>query len=123
MFVRPLDRENARRTKLEKTDNITGLPSFDRFQDDVGAPVLPKAADNISTDDIIPAGNRALPYLSNIPKVSTLVLEGVDPDYVERAKTARNQGRRHVIVAGANYGQGLEPGERGHRAAFSACKR
>ncbi len=106
MFVRPLDGDYARRTKFEKTDNITGLPPFDTLQDNVDAPVLLKAGDNVSTDDIIPAGTRVLPYWSNIPKVSTFAFEDVDPDYVVRAKAAKDDGRRHVIVAGANYGQG-----------------
>src|SRR5262249_23503313 len=47
MFVRPLDEGDARRTMIEKTDNITGLPGFDAFQDDVDVPVLLKAGDNI----------------------------------------------------------------------------
>jgi aconitate hydratase len=106
MFVAPSDSETARQTRLEKTDNIIGLPGFDPFEDNVEASVLLKAGDDVSTDDIIPAGTRVLPYWSNIPKVSTFAFEAVDPDYAARAAASRDSGRRHVIVAGTNYGQG-----------------
>ena len=72
----------------------------------VAATVLLKTGPDISTDDITPAGARVLPYWSNIPKVSTFAFEDVDPSYAARAAEARDAGRRHVIVAGANYGQG-----------------
>jgi aconitate hydratase len=106
MFVRLLDDEAARAVELEKTSNITALPAFDAFCDDLEAPVLLKAGDDVSTDAIIPGGARVLPYWSNIPKVSTFAFEGNDPGYAELARKWLEAGRRHVIVAGANYGQG-----------------
>ncbi len=66
-------------------------------------PVLLKVGDNISTDEIMPAGARVLPFRSNIPKISEFVFENVDPTYHERALDHKES---HAIVAGENYGQG-----------------
>lgn len=106
MFVPPADTAEARRTKLEKTPNITTLPELGPFQDNRVARVLLKAGDNVSTDDIIPAGVRVLPYWSNIPKVAEFAFEGIDETYAARAKESRDRGETHIIVAGSNYGQG-----------------
>jgi aconitate hydratase len=106
MFMAPIDTPEARATRLEKTPNITTLPTFDAFPPDVVAPVLLKTGPDISTDDIIPAGVRVSPYWSNIPKVSEFAFEGVDAGYASRAAKNRRRGLDHVIVGGANYGQG-----------------
>ena len=106
MFVPPIDAAEARQTPLEKTANITTLPDFGTFHDDDVAHVLLKAGDNVSTDDIIPAGVRVLPYWSNIPKVVEFAFEGIDETYAKRAKESRDRGETHVIIAGSNYGQG-----------------
>jgi aconitate hydratase len=104
MFMAPIDTDEA--TRLEKTPNITTLPAFDAFPPDVAATVLLKTGPDISTDDIIPAGARVLPYWSNIPKVSGFTFEGVDDTYASRAGRNRDLGGGHAIVGGANYGQG-----------------
>jgi aconitate hydratase len=106
MFMAPIDTQEARATRLEKTPNITALPTFDAFPPDVVAPVLLKTGPDISTDDIIPAGVRVSPYWSNIPKVSEFAFEGVDAGYASHAAKNRHGGLDHVIVGGANYGQG-----------------
>jgi aconitate hydratase len=106
MFVPPADIAEARRTKLEKTPNITTLPELGPFEDNHVAHVLLKAGDSVSTDDIIPAGVRVLPYWSNIPKVAEFAFEGIDETYARRAKESRDRGETHIIVAGSNYGQG-----------------
>jgi aconitate hydratase len=106
MFVPPLDTAEARQTPLEKTPNITTLPDYAPFDDNRTAQVLLKACDNVSTDDIIPAGVRVLPYWSNIPKVARFAFEGIDESYADRAKQCRDRGDIHIIVAGSNYGQG-----------------
>jgi len=64
--------------------------------------VLLKVGDNISTDIIMPAGNRVLPYRSNIPAISDFVFDILDPEF---AKRAREKGGGFV-VGGENYGQG-----------------
>jgi aconitate hydratase len=64
--------------------------------------VLLKVGDNVSTDEISPAGAAALPYRSNIPKLAEFTFTRVDRDYPRRAAEAGP----HVVVAGDNYGQG-----------------
>jgi len=105
MFVPPADIAEARRTKLEKTPNVTTLLELGPFQDNRVARVLLKAGDNVSTDDIIPAGVRILPYWSKIPKVAEFAFERIDETYATRAKESRDRGETHIIVAGSNYGQ------------------
>jgi aconitate hydratase len=63
-----------------------------------------KVGDNISTDEISPAGARALPYRSNIPKLAMFSFTQVDESYPERALAAKETG--HIVVGGDNYGQG-----------------
>jgi aconitate hydratase len=106
LLMAPTETAEARATRLEKTSNITTLPDFGRFSGDVVAPVLLKTGPDISTDDIIPAGTRVMPYWSNIPKVAEFTFEGVDNTYPTRAKAIRDRGQHHAIVAGTNYGQG-----------------
>jgi len=106
MFVSPENTDEVRSTKLEKTASITSLPDLEPFRSDVDAAVLLQVKNGISTDDIIPAGARVLPYWSNIPKVSEFTFEEVDNKYVKRATESRDRKERHAIVAGTNYGQG-----------------
>ncbi|EDY20879.1 aconitate hydratase domain protein [Chthoniobacter flavus Ellin428] len=89
---------------LEKGPNIQPLPDFDPLPDELECPVLLKVGDNISTDEIMPAGMQVLPYRSNIPAISQFVFRDVDKDYVKR--TDEHQHRPSIIVAGENYGQG-----------------
>jgi aconitate hydratase len=103
MLLPPLKLEEARKTQLIKGPNIAALPAFEPILDDVQLPVLLKLGDDISTDEIMPAGARVLPYRSNIPKISQFVFEGIDPSYAQRAQQAQGG---HAIVAGNNYGQG-----------------
>jgi len=106
LLVPPSNEVTTRATKLEKTPNIANIPEFDRFVKDVEVEILLKAGNNISTDDIIPAGTRVLPYWSNIPKVAEFAFEGVDQGYAQRARAMRQAKKHHAIVAGNNYGQG-----------------
>jgi aconitate hydratase len=98
----PLPAERARQVELAKAPSIGSLPDFDELPDSIEAPVAIKVGDDVSTDEIMPAGARALPYRSNIEKLSEFAFAGVDPQYVERAR----QAGQHVIVGGRNYGQG-----------------
>jgi aconitate hydratase len=61
--------------------------------------------DDISTDEILPGGERVLPYRSNIPKISEYTFEIIDPTYTKRATEQKKQSG-HVIIGGENYGQG-----------------
>jgi aconitate hydratase len=105
MLVPPLPEAEARQAELEKTPNITSLPELGVIADELSLPVLLKLGDDISTDDIMPAGARVLPFWSNIPKTSEFTFEPVDPTY-PRCAGKVEQGRGHAIVAGNNYGQG-----------------
>ena len=104
MFVAPLDAEQARHVVLVKGPNISSLPELSPLPDEVEAPVLLKVGDNISTDEISPAGARALPFRSNIPKLAMFSFTQIDESYPERAQQAEGTG--HIVVGGENYGQG-----------------
>jgi aconitate hydratase len=102
-FEEPLPLEEAKKIKLVKGPNIVTLPDFDPLPKSFKIPILLKVGDNISTDEISPAGAKVLPYRSNIPHISEFTYIHVDSDYVGRAKKHK-QG--HVIIGGENYGQG-----------------
>jgi len=101
----PPPAEEAQSTRLQKGPNIKSLPEFAPLPDALQLPVLLKVGDDISTDEIMPAGSRVLPYRSNIPKISEFVYEMVDDTYAQRAQECRDDGG-HIIVGGDNYGQG-----------------
>jgi aconitate hydratase len=105
MFEAPLPLEEARKVQLIKGPNIKSLPEFGALPDELELPVLLKMADNVSTDEIMPAGARVLPYRSNIQKISEFCFERIDRSYVERAGILKNS-KDHAVVAGENYGQG-----------------
>ena len=65
-----------------------------------------KTGDNITTDHIMPAGSKVLPFRSNIPAISEFVFEKVDKTFPRRALEAKAAGRAGFIVGGTNYGQG-----------------
>ncbi len=102
MLVKP--ESESKSVKLEKGPNIQPLPDFDPIPDSLEAPVLLKVGDDISTDEIMPAGTRVLPFRSNIPEISKFVYDPVDETFYERAMQYQKQG--FVIVGGKNYGQG-----------------
>jgi aconitate hydratase len=105
MFIEPLSPEQSRRVELVKGPNIDALPEMDPLADSLELPVLLKVGDDVSTDEIMPAGARVLPFRSNIPMISKFCFEGIDATYSERALATKNQGG-HAIIAGDNYGQG-----------------
>jgi aconitate hydratase len=105
MLVAPLPQEEAATEELVKGPNISSLPDFPELPDRIEAPVLLKVGDDVSTDEISPAGARALPLRSNIPKLAEFTFTQVDEDYPRRARECR-EGSGHLIVAGHNYGQG-----------------
>ena len=105
MLEAPLPVEEAARIELVKGENIADLPDFDPLPDRIEAPVAIKVGDDVSTDTIMPAGAKALPYRSNIPKLAKFAFTGVDESYPARALETKD-GTGHVIVGGSNYGQG-----------------
>jgi aconitate hydratase len=105
MFQAPLGEEDARVIELVKGPNIASIPPLEPLPGNIRLPVLLKVGNNISTDEILPAGARVLPFRSNIPKISQFAFEAIDPDYAHRAEQARAAGG-HIVVGGQNYGQG-----------------
>ncbi|WP_350270546.1 aconitate hydratase [Brevibacterium sp. CBA3109] len=103
MLVPPLPLQEAREVELVKGSNISTLPEFDPLPGDIDLEIMLKVGDNVSTDEIMPAGSRVLPYRSNIPKISEFVYIQVDDTYATRA--VEHEGG-HAIVGGENYGQG-----------------
>jgi aconitate hydratase len=101
-----LPAENPAEVEIIRGPNIQPLPRNEHLTADVGGRVLIKVGDNITTDHIMPAGAKVLPLRSNIPKISEYVFSLVDPEFVNRANKAKEQGVGGVIVGGSNYGQG-----------------
>ncbi len=96
--------KNSGETEIEKGPNIKPLPEFDSLPEELDGPVLLKVSDNISTDEIMPAGTRVLPYRSNIPEISKFVYDQIDESFYDRAMEYQDKG--FVIIGGENYGQG-----------------
>jgi aconitate hydratase len=84
--------------------NIKPFPVFDELRDNFTGPVLLKVGDNISTDEILPAGSKVLPYRSNIPKIAEFSFIRLDPDFHKKSQPYKQSG--FIVVAGKNYGQG-----------------
>ena len=82
--------------------NIKPFPDSCPQEDELKAGVSLKAGDNITTDHIMPAGAKILPYRSNIPHLSQYCFEVCDKEFPERAKAMGSS----IIVGGSNYGQG-----------------
>jgi aconitate hydratase len=102
MFMSPLPRDAALKVAIEKGPNIASLPKFAPLSHTIEVPVLLKVGDDVSTDEIMPAGTRVLPFRSNIPRIAEFSFDMIDPTYATRAK----QTGAHVVVGGTNYGQG-----------------
>lgn len=105
MLVAPLPPEQARLVTLEKGPNIATLPALDGLPGQLELPVLLKMGDDVSTDAIMPAGARVLPFRSNIPKIAEFAFDMLDRTYPQRAKALQGTDG-HAVVAGSNYGQG-----------------
>lgn len=88
-----------------KGPNIKGVPVKAPLQERISAEVLLKLGDNITTDDIMPAGSAVLPFRSNIPAISEFVFRNIDAAFSKRASEAREKGGG-IIIGGENYGQG-----------------
>ncbi len=82
--------------------NIKPFPNAKPFAPELTATAVLKVGDNITTDHIMPAGAKILPYRSNIPHLSQFCFEVCDPTFPERAKAAGDG----IIIGGSNYGQG-----------------
>ena len=100
--LQPLPPEAAARAEVLRGPNIKPFPKGRPVPDEIDAQLVLKVGDNITTDHIMPAGAKVLPYRSNIPKMSEFCFEVCDPDFPARAKAAGSG----IILGGSNYGQG-----------------
>jgi aconitate hydratase len=91
--------------KIIKGPNIKEVPVKEPFKKNIEAEVLLKLGNNITTDDIMPAGSKVLPFRSNIPAISEFVFENIDRTFSKRAVEAKESGGG-IIIGGENYGQG-----------------
>ena len=98
----PIPEAEAAEAQVLRGPNIKEFPKSKPFADSLSARLVLKVGDNITTDHIMPAGAKILPYRSNIPYLSQFCFEVCDPSFADRAKAAGSG----VIVGGSNYGQG-----------------
>lgn len=102
LLVPPPPAEVARRIELAKGTAHPPLPRFEPLPDRLELPVLLKMGDDVSTDEILPAGPRAMPLWCNVERLGDFAFEGVDPSYSQRARATGD----HAVISGRNYGQG-----------------
>ena len=100
--LQPLPPAEAAEAVVVRGPNIKPFPKGKPVGDEISAQLVLKVGDNITTDHIMPAGAKVLPYRSNIPKMSEFCFEVCDPDFPARAKAAGSG----IILGGSNYGQG-----------------
>jgi aconitate hydratase len=103
-FIVP-PKEDASGVKVIKGPNIKEVSIKEPLKERIEAEVLLKLGDNITTDDIMPAGSAVLPFRSNIPAISEFVFRNIDPSFSGRAKEAKTKGGG-ILIGGENYGQG-----------------
>ena len=101
-IIAPLPAAEAETAEVLRGPNIKPFPETSPLDDHIEAAVILKVGDNITTDHIMPAGSKVLPYRSNIPKISEFCFSVVDETFAARAKAAS----KGFIIGGSNYGQG-----------------
>lgn len=101
-IIAPAPVEEAKELPILRGPNIKAFPSSKPQEDSLEAELVLKVGDNITTDHIMPAGAKILPYRSNIPHLSQYCFGVCDETFPEKAKAAGES----IIVGGNNYGQG-----------------
>ncbi|MFQ5829621.1 MAG: aconitate hydratase [Candidatus Methylomirabilia bacterium] len=101
-LVPPVPEAEAAGLQVVKGPNIKAVPVGAPLGETLAAPVLVKVGDEVSTDDISPAGVQVLVFRSNIPAIAEFCFKHLDPEFATRAKAAKGG----LIVAGELYGQG-----------------
>ena len=100
--IPPAIPEEAKDLEVLRGPNIKPFPKSEPQEDTLSAELVLKVGDNITTDHIMPAGAKILPYRSNIPHLSQFCFAVCDETFPERAKALG----KSIIVGGSNYGQG-----------------
>ena len=104
MLIAPLPLEKAKDVEIVRGPNIKPGPPCKECADNLKLPVLLKAASNVSTDDIMPAGTKVLPFRSNIPEISKFTYERLDANFYKKAEAINFSGC--IVVGAENFGQG-----------------
>lgn len=102
MIAMPASVEDADSVEVMYGPNIKPFPKTEAMPEDITAKAVLKVGDNITTDHIMPAGAKILPYRSNIPYLSNFCFKQCDEKFAEHCKEAS----KGIIIGGANYGQG-----------------
>ena len=102
MIELPAAPAEAASLTVERGPNIKPFPLSEKLPDAIEKTCILKVGDNITTDHIMPAGSKILPYRSNIPYLSKFCFAVCDESFPERAKAAGGG----IVVGGSNYGQG-----------------
>jgi aconitate hydratase len=102
MIIAPASPEEAKNIEIVRGPNIKPFPNAVPLGESIEAECILKVGDNITTDHIMPAGSKILPYRSNIPYLSKFCFAVCDESFSDRAKE-KNGG---IVVGGNNYGQG-----------------
>ena len=100
--IPPASPEEAKTLEVLRGPNIKPFPKSEPQENTLSAELVLKVGDNITTDHIMPAGAKILPYRSNIPHLSQYCFAVCDETFPERAKALGHS----IIVGGSNYGQG-----------------
>lgn len=100
MIIQPSD--EPEKVRIERGPNIKPFPVKGALEESLKTRVVLKVGDNITTDDIMPAGAKILPLRSNVPAISEYVFSKVDATFPSRARSAGSG----IVLGGINYGQG-----------------
>lgn len=100
--IEPASLEESKNIEVLRGPNIKKFPDSFPQEDELTAELILKVGDNITTDHIMPAGAKILPYRSNIPHLSQFCFGVCDPTFPQRALKAG----KSIVVGGVNYGQG-----------------
>ena len=104
MIIAPLPLEEAQKVEILRGPNIKPCPKCRPYESSLSLSVALKAGDNVSTDDIMPAGAKVLPLRSNIPEISKFTLTRLDETFYTRRESENFS--NCIVVGGENYGQG-----------------
>jgi aconitate hydratase len=105
LIIAPDFSEDVSLLTIDRGPNIGEPPQNEPMPEIISGEATIKVGDNITTDHIIPAGDR-MKYRSNIPKYAEYVFEIIDSAFPRHAKKIRDEGRHNIIIAGYSYGQG-----------------
>lgn len=102
MIEAPASADEADSVEVLRGPNIKPFPHTEALPENITAKAVLKVGDNITTDHIMPAGAKILPFRSNIPHLSQYCFAVCDESFPERIKSEG----KGIIIGGSNYGQG-----------------